>query len=191
MAAQCAAEGVDHPGYLLRLAELELIDRHQRLVQRRVRAARDDVDDDGESVKLTFGTPLPARVSAGTVSESTVNIQSKTPLTASVESAPPSHNGSDKFRIRIAFSEEPKTGFSYTTMRGHAFTVTGGSVTGARRLEPPSNIGWEVVVTPDSNGDVTVVLPVTTDCAAQGAICTGDGRPLSNRLEITVSGPSG
>ena len=40
MAAQCAAEGVDHPGYLLRLAELELIDRHQRMVQRRIRAAR-------------------------------------------------------------------------------------------------------------------------------------------------------
>ena len=35
MAAQCAAEGVDHPQYLLRLAELELIDRHQRMVQRR------------------------------------------------------------------------------------------------------------------------------------------------------------
>ena len=29
MAAQCAAEGVDHPQYLLRLAELELIDRHR------------------------------------------------------------------------------------------------------------------------------------------------------------------
>ena len=40
MAAQCAAEGVDHPTYLLRLAELELIDRHQRMVQRRIRAAR-------------------------------------------------------------------------------------------------------------------------------------------------------
>ena len=32
LAAQCAAEGVDHPDYLLRLAELELIDRHQRMV---------------------------------------------------------------------------------------------------------------------------------------------------------------
>ena len=40
MAAQCAAEGVDHPHYLLRLAELELIDRHQRMVERRIRAAR-------------------------------------------------------------------------------------------------------------------------------------------------------
>ena len=113
------------------------------------------------------------------------------PLTASVESAPPSHNGSGEFRFRIAFSEEPKTGFSYKIMRDHAFTVTGGSVTGARRLVKGSNIGWEVVVEPDSNGDVTIVLPATTDCNAQGAICTGDGRPLSNRLEITVSGPSG
>ena len=40
IAAQCAAEGVDHPGYLLRLAELELIDRHQRMVERRIRSAR-------------------------------------------------------------------------------------------------------------------------------------------------------
>ena len=40
MAAQCAAEGVGHPQYLPRLAELELIDRHQRMVERRIRAAR-------------------------------------------------------------------------------------------------------------------------------------------------------
>ena len=40
MAAQCAADGVDHPEYLLRLAELELIDRRQRMVERRTRAAR-------------------------------------------------------------------------------------------------------------------------------------------------------
>ena len=31
---------MDHPQYLLRLAELELIDRHQRMVERRIRAAR-------------------------------------------------------------------------------------------------------------------------------------------------------
>ena len=40
MAAQCAAENVDHSAYLLRLAELELIDRHQRMVERRIRSAR-------------------------------------------------------------------------------------------------------------------------------------------------------
>ena len=36
LAAQCSAEGTDHPDYLLRLAELELIDLHQRMVQRRI-----------------------------------------------------------------------------------------------------------------------------------------------------------
>ena len=36
LAQQCAAEGVDHPRYLLRLAELELIERERRMVERRI-----------------------------------------------------------------------------------------------------------------------------------------------------------
>ena len=40
LAQQCAAEGVDHPRYLLRLAELELIDREGRMVERRIKEAR-------------------------------------------------------------------------------------------------------------------------------------------------------
>ena len=34
IARQCASEGVDHVRYLLRLAELELIDRERRMVER-------------------------------------------------------------------------------------------------------------------------------------------------------------
>ena len=40
LARRCAAEGVDHAGYLLRLAELELLDRERRMVERRIRQAR-------------------------------------------------------------------------------------------------------------------------------------------------------
>jgi DNA replication protein DnaC len=40
VARQCAAEGVDHVRFLLRLSELELIDRERRMVERRVKAAR-------------------------------------------------------------------------------------------------------------------------------------------------------
>jgi DNA replication protein DnaC len=40
LAQQCAAEGADHPRYLLRLAELELIDRERRMVERRIKEAR-------------------------------------------------------------------------------------------------------------------------------------------------------
>ncbi|MBL4738141.1 MAG: IS21-like element helper ATPase IstB [SAR324 cluster bacterium] len=40
VASRCAAEGVDHPDYLLRLSELELIDRNHRMVERRIKEAR-------------------------------------------------------------------------------------------------------------------------------------------------------
>jgi DNA replication protein DnaC len=39
-ARQRAAQGVDHTGYLLRLAELELLERERRSVERRIRQAR-------------------------------------------------------------------------------------------------------------------------------------------------------
>ncbi len=40
LAKQCAQEGTDFPTYLLRLCELELIDRERRLIERRIRSAR-------------------------------------------------------------------------------------------------------------------------------------------------------
>jgi DNA replication protein DnaC len=40
VAAEAAREGLDHIRFLLRLAELELIDRERRMVERRIRAAR-------------------------------------------------------------------------------------------------------------------------------------------------------
>ena len=59
----------------------------------------------------------------------------------------------------------------------------------ARRLNPPSNAGWQITVQPDGDGTVSIVLPITTYCDATGVICTEDGRTLSNRLELTVAGP--
>ena len=113
------------------------------------------------------------------------------PLTASVSGVPASHEGQAAFTFELRFSEEPADGFSYKTLRDHALTVAGGEVVKVRRLEKGKNVRWEIHVTPDGDGTVTVVLPVTTDCAATGAVCTGDGRMLSNRLEITVPGPGG
>ena len=117
------------------------------------------------------------------------------PLTASIHDEPSSHDGQSEFTFELQFSEEPKEDFSYKTLRDHAFTVTrgtvkGSKVDGARRLVSGSNIGWLIKIRPTSNGDVTIVLPITEDCDAQGAICTGDGRMLSSPLEFTVSGPT-
>ena len=112
-------------------------------------------------------------------------------LTAEFLSVPASHDGNATFTFELRFSETPKTSFSYKTLRDHAFAVSGGDVVKARRLQHGKNIGWEISVTPDSSAGVTIVLPATTDCDAQGAVCTEDGRKLSNRPEITVSGPGG
>ena len=110
------------------------------------------------------------------------------PLTVRLKvAAPTTHDGSFEFTFEIEFSEE--FGLSYVTLRDFAFTETGGEVRKAQRMDKPSNIRWLITVEPNGNGDVTIELPATTDCNAEGAICTADGRKLSNRLEVTVSGP--
>src|SRR5208283_5873484 len=43
VAQQCAAEGVDFPRYLMRLTELELLDRERRAIERRIRQAKFEV----------------------------------------------------------------------------------------------------------------------------------------------------
>ena len=106
------------------------------------------------------------------------------PLTVSAHDVPESHDGSAAFTFELRFSETPKDGYSYTSLRDHAFTVTGGDVTGASRLEQGKNVRWEITVQPSGNADVNVALPVSTDCSSQGAICTGDGRKLSSALEM-------
>ena len=40
VAQQCAAESVDYPRFLLRITELELLDRERRAIERRIRQAR-------------------------------------------------------------------------------------------------------------------------------------------------------
>ncbi len=103
------------------------------------------------------------------------------PLTAAFEGMPETHDGS-AFSFRVAFSEAVTA--DAAAVRG-AFDVTGGSVTAAV-LVAGETAKWAVTVTPDGQGDVTVALPATTDCAADGALCTVDGRRLTSTLSATV-----
>ena len=111
------------------------------------------------------------------------------PLTASLHNVAQSHDGSTVFTFELHFSEE--FNLSYLVLRDYAFTVEGGTVTRATRIDKGVNIKRKIHIQPDGDGAVTIVLPITTDCEAEGAICTKDGRPLSNRLELVVSGPDG
>ena len=122
----------------------------------------------------------------------TVTVEpSKPPFTASTRDVAATHDGSSTFTFEVLFSEELHDDFSYKTLQDHAFTVTEGEVVKARRLVKFNNARWEISVRPDSNGAVTIVLPPTTGCEADGAICTDDGRMLYGRLEPTVAGPGG
>ena len=103
---------------------------------------------------------------------------------------PSSHGGQAAFTFELRFSEEPASGFSYKTVRNHAFTVTGGSMSNVRRLEAGKNARLEIIVTPDSNADVTIAVNATTDCSVQGAICNCAGGMLTGGMEMVVPGPS-
>ena len=109
-------------------------------------------------------------------------------LTASFEGMPAEHRGQGSFTFRVAFSEG--INISYKTVRDASFRVTGGDVTRARRVDKRRDL-WEITIEPDSDEAVRIRLPETTDCGASGAICTGDGRPLSHSLSATVGGPVG
>ena len=112
-----------------------------------------------------------------------------TTLTASIHDAPESHDGEHSFTFELRLSETPEPDFSYEALRDQAFTASGGTVTKARRIEPPGNVRWEITVEPSSDADVTIILPETADCDDQGAICTEDGRMLSAEVPLTVAGP--
>ena len=130
-----------------------------------------------------FGFDGPPSLSAqtGTVAQ----------LTAQFSNVPASHDGTD-LTFNVTFTPEPD--LSYVTLRDHAFSITGGTVTKANRMRGNKNNNkeWAIRVVPDldSNenpaGPITVVLPATADCAAQSAICTSGDVPLSNSTSVTI-----
>ncbi len=148
----------------------------------------DDEAVEADSVVTAALAEDAERYAVGDPSAASVTVMDddRAPLTAEFRDAPESHDGEDVFALRIAFSEAVAA--SYRTLRDHALEVTGGRVREAKRVDGRSDL-WRITIEPDSDAEVTVVLPVTNDCDAEGAICTGDGGALSNRVELTIPGP--
>ena len=110
------------------------------------------------------------------------------PLTASFASLPGHHDGETSFTFRVAFSEAVAE-LEPAQVRDHGFEVTGGRVTGARRVDGESAL-WELTVAPTSDGEVTVALAFGRACTETGAFCAADGRMLTNGLLGLVAGPA-
>ena len=107
-------------------------------------------------------------------------------LTASFEDVPDEHDGSSRFTFRVRFNVEPRVG--YKVLRDESFAVTGGVVKKARRVDGRNDLR-EIHIDPLGWGDVTVTLPGGRACGTEGAICTADGKVLSNTETATVQGP--
>ena len=158
-------------------------------------AVLDDADAEGpETLTLALsnasGASLKDESATGTIWDDEPPADGD-PLTAELRDLPASHDGSTAFTFDLRFSEEVP-GLNYRTLRDHAFTVTNGEVTRARRLDPDGdepNREWEITVEPaGGDGDVSISLRATTDCRDAGAICVGN-RPLSAGVSATVPGP--
>ena len=108
------------------------------------------------------------------------------PLTAAFEGLPVAHDGETAFTFRIVFSEA--VAVTAEAMRTRVLTVTGGAVTGAARVDGEIGV-WAIAVTPDSREELSIALAPTEDCAADGAVCTSDGRALSSGAAAIVFGP--
>ena len=141
--------------------------------------------DEGKTVTVRVSFTDNAGNGESLTSEATDAVAA--PLTASLENTPDTHDGQNVFTFELRFSEE--FSLSYKILRDHAFTVAGGTVEKAKRITQGSNLRWLITVRPDGDGQVAITLPVTEDCDAEAAICTEDGRMLSNELVLTVSGP--
>ena len=107
-------------------------------------------------------------------------------LTARFVDMPSEHDGETAFKFRIAFSEEIR--MSGRRLRSDVVAVSGGRATKAGRVNRPKDL-WKLKVRPDSLADVTVTLSSGAACDTPGAVCTADGRALSNTISATVEGP--
>ena len=163
-----------------------------------VQIVDDSVEDDGEHFLLNIanasGATMDDRTSYGT---GTIRNSEDAPtgnehtLTASFANVPAEHGGggeANRFSFDLSFSENPKVG--YRTLRDHAFTVSGGDVKKAKRKVRGNNQSWTIIVEPDGWGDVSLTLPGNRACSASNAVCTSDGRQLSNSPSATISGPA-
>ncbi len=129
------------------------------------------------------GADLGTTSATGTIRNRTI-----TPVTATFSNVPAEHGG-ERFTFDLAFSPEPKVSFS--VLKSHAFNVDGGTVGRAQRKTRGSNSGWTISIDPRGSEAVSITLPATTDCDADGAVCTDEGGMLNHSTTDRVLGPVG
>ena len=147
--------------------------------------------DEGERLKVRVSFTDDAGNAESLTSAATDAVAARpVPLTASFDGMPAEHRGEGGFHFRVAFSED--IGISFKALREDAFAVTGGRVTGGKRVDGRRDL-FRMTVRPDSDAAVTITLPAGRECGVSGAICTKSEprRQLTNSPSAGVRGPVG
>ena len=87
-------------------------------------ATDDDVDDDGDSVKLGFGSSLPAGVSAGSINEATVNIRNDDTADLLVLPSSLDIDEGDSATFTVKLATQPTQSVSVSVASGDAGAAT-------------------------------------------------------------------
>ena len=104
------------------------------------------------------------------------------PLVAYFLDVPKNHDGQSDLKFRIYFSEG--TPMTADALSQH-LVVIGGELVNVVEVGSEGRI-WALTIRSNHGEDVSVVMPAETDCEVEGAICTEDGRVLSNRIEVII-----
>ena len=107
------------------------------------------------------------------------------PLTAAFVAMPLEHDGT-AFTFQVEFSDDITA--TDDAIRQHGFTVNGGSVTTVAQVDDRADL-WNITVTSDGSGDVSILLNAGRTCSETGAICTNDGGPITNGIGAFIQGP--
>ncbi len=108
-------------------------------------------------------------------------------LVAEFQHVPIVHDGSGAFTVTLTFSDEVT--ISLADLKQHALSVTGGSIMAVARASDAPRKQFELTIQPSSNEAVSLFTSPTSDCNAQGALCTKDGRRLALYQAILIHGP--
>ena len=146
--------------------------------------------DEGErlKVRVSFTDDVGNAESLTSAATDAVAVRPE-PLTASFEDVPAAHDGESAFTLRIASSDRLSM-MNGRRLREDVVAVSGGRATSAGRVNRRRDL-WRLTVEPDSLADVTVTLAAGAACDSPAAVCTKDGRALSNTISATVRGPVG
>ena len=113
-----------------------------------------------------------------------------TTLTASFEDIPAAHDGQSEFTLTLKFNARVST--LVRTLHHERLSLTNGTVTGMRGIDPTSDGAKEFVlrIRPTGNDAVTVTLVADGTACDAGGVCTADGVQLTETASTTVPGPA-